>query len=113
VMRVQTLFEPLHVRSLGGYSVVRTKDLKKLLERLKNAEMGFSYVHTHILPALKQSRDQHMLNAQKLKERLAAQGIEAQRAETPKSGSVRSTKARSRSDAPKGSPPPSERGSGD
>jgi hypothetical protein len=42
-----------------------------------------------------------------------AQGIEAQRAETPKSGSVRSTKARSRRDAPQGSSPPSERGSGD
>lgn len=46
---------------------------------------------------------------------LLAQGIEAQRAETPKSGSVRSTKARSRSDAPKGqtnSPPPRSDGEG-
>jgi hypothetical protein len=34
--------------------------------------------------------------------RLTAQGIDAQRAETVKQGSVRSTKARSRSDAPKG-----------
>jgi hypothetical protein len=42
-----------------------------------------------------------------------AQGIEAQRAETPESGSVRSTKARSRRDAPKLAPTPSERESGD
>jgi hypothetical protein len=70
-MIVQTMFEPLSVRSIGGYSVIKTKDLQRLLARLKNAEMGFSYVHTHILPGLRQSRDQHMLNAQKLKEKLA------------------------------------------
>jgi hypothetical protein len=70
-VKLQTLFEPVSLWQFGPFTVVRTKEQKKLIRRLYNAEVGFDYSVRREIPRIQGSRDSHRDNAQRLKAEVA------------------------------------------